>query len=194
MSITAERSLRRFALVAAAMLILCICPHIGMSGEPTFVVRLMNGQDRSYAIDAVQRVDFGPDTLRVVAMGRTDSYEMESIVRVRFLWDEWTAIDHPEDASVSVSAMHLFPNQPNPFSPETRIAFELPEAGHTELRIYAACGRLISTLVKEHRGAGPHSVFWNGRDQAGRKMPSGVYFYSLAAPGVKESRKMVLLR
>ena len=62
-----------------------------------------------------------------------------------------------------------------------------------ELGIYSVSGRLIRRLVKDTREAGPHSVTWDGRDGAGLKVSSGIYFYQLTASGTKESRRMILL-
>jgi flagellar hook assembly protein FlgD len=75
----------------------------------------------------------------------------------------------------------------------TRIAFDLPKAGPVELVIYSVNGRLIRRLVKESRVAGRHTASWDGRDDAGEKVGSGIYFYQLTAPGVEESRRMILL-
>jgi flagellar hook assembly protein FlgD len=62
-----------------------------------------------------------------------------------------------------------------------------------KLGIYGVDGRWIRGLVDDVRGAGPHSVVWDGRDNAGRRVPGGVYFYALTAPGIAESRRMILL-
>jgi hypothetical protein len=99
----------------------------------------------------------------------------------------------PRDAAALVKAVHLFQNQPNPFSPETRIAFDLPKSGPVELVIYSVNGRLIRRLVKDTREAGRHTASWDGRDDAGEKVGSGIYFYQLIATGVDESRRMILL-
>jgi flagellar hook assembly protein FlgD len=92
-----------------------------------------------------------------------------------------------------VKAVHLFQNQPNPFSPETSIAFNLPMAGPVELVIYGVNGRRIRGLVKDTREVGRHTASWDGRDDAGEKVSSGIYFYQLTAAGAAESRRMILL-
>ncbi len=92
-----------------------------------------------------------------------------------------------------IKAVHLFQNQPNPFSPKTQIRFELPQAGRVELEIYGVNGRLIRTLVNQEHDDGSHLVNWDGLNESGRKVPGGVYFYNLTAPGIKESRRMILL-
>ena len=102
-------------------------------------------------------------------------------------------MEDPEKAAALLKTVHLFQNQPNPFSPETRIAFELPQAGKVELGIYSPDGRLVRTLVTGEHAAGRHSIRWDGLNDAGRKVSGGVYFYSLHAPGVEQSRRMILL-
>ncbi|MCK4549841.1 MAG: T9SS type A sorting domain-containing protein, partial [Candidatus Krumholzibacteria bacterium] len=85
-------------------------------------------------------------------------------------------------------------NYPNPFNPSTTIAFALPEAGHVDLRIYDIAGRLVRILLSERRDAGRHEVAWDGTDDKGSIVASGVYFYSLAGNDQIRTRKMVLLR
>ena len=92
------------------------------------------------------------------------------------------------------AASALAQNYPNPFNPATTIAFSLKAAGPVSLRIYDPAGRLIRTLVDGSRTAGNHEVSWNGLDDAGRQVTSGVYFYSLAAGDFVKTRKMILLR
>jgi hypothetical protein len=88
----------------------------------------------------------------------------------------------------------LYQNSPNPFSPATAIRFWLAQAGYVQLSIYDVAGRLIRTLVDGGIQAGSHSVAWDGRDQKGREMPSGLYFYRMAAGAAAETRPMTLLR
>lgn len=83
---------------------------------------------------------------------------------------------------------------PNPFNPATTIRFGLQEAAHARLRIYDVSGRFVRSLVDGFRSAGAHSEIWNGTDDAGRAVASGVYFYRLQAGAFTETRKMVLLR
>ncbi len=85
-------------------------------------------------------------------------------------------------------------NYPNPFNPSTTIAFDIPDAGHIDLRIYDVEGRLVRVLLGEQREAGSHEVVWNGTDDEGSILASGVYFYSLAANSRVRTHKMVLLR
>lgn len=95
---------------------------------------------------------------------------------------------------VTLGKAEVLQNVPNPFNPETRIDFSLVEAGVATLRVYDAQGRAIRTLMNELRPKGRYSVHWDGRDDSGNRMASGVYFYELTIGGDRSSRKMILLK
>ncbi|MDD4222956.1 MAG: FlgD immunoglobulin-like domain containing protein [Candidatus Cloacimonetes bacterium] len=85
-------------------------------------------------------------------------------------------------------------NFPNPFNPETTIAFSVPKAGPASLKIYNTKGQLVRTLVNDVREAGNHSVVWNGMDNLGNSVSSGLYFYRLSSDGNTVTRKMLLAK
>lgn len=179
-------------LGAAALLLTWMCPAV--ASEMTLAIWHVDGGNMRYSLSEIERVTLGDDTLYVEAGHGFDKYAMDTIARIEFLWDEPTGIDDAHDDTQVLKMLHLFQNQPNPFSPETTIAFNMPREGPADLRIYAPNGRLVRTLTREHREAGRHTVRWDGRDDSGRRAASGVYFYVLEAPGVEEHRRMVLLR
>jgi hypothetical protein len=157
-------------------------------------VLLVGGGTASYPVNDLHRIGFEGDTLVVVHAGGTERYGAATVVRIEFLWSPANSgVVDPREAAALVKAVHLFQNQPNPFSPETSIAFDLPMAGPVELVIYGVNGRLIRRLVKDTREAGRHTASWDGRDDAGEKVGSGIYFYQLTAAGAAESRRMILL-
>ncbi len=80
-------------------------------------------------------------------------------------------------------------NYPNPFNPTTTIEYSLPQDSHIILSIYNISGQFMQVLKEEYQQAGNHSITWNA---AG--MPSGLYFCTLHANGITETRKMVLVR
>ncbi len=88
----------------------------------------------------------------------------------------------------------LYGNFPNPFRGQTRIEFQLPKAGRVNLAVYSVTGQLVKTLASENRAAGRHSVRWNGKDNAGRDISSGVYFYRLSGAGQSATGKLVLVK
>ncbi len=85
-------------------------------------------------------------------------------------------------------------NYPNPFNPETTIAYSIPKAGNASLKIYNTKGQLVRTLVDDVRDSGNHSVVWNGCDNEGRSVSSGLYFYRLSSDGNTVTRKMLLAK
>jgi hypothetical protein len=89
---------------------------------------------------------------------------------------------------------YLTQNFPNPFNPSTTVRFSLPQVQFVNLAVYSVDGRLIATLVNESRPAGPHEIEWDGRDDLGREVSSGVYFYRLETGSIKESKRMVLIK
>ncbi len=88
----------------------------------------------------------------------------------------------------------LYPNYPNPFNPSTQIAFFLPENDNIRLTIYNALGQQIRTLVSGSREAGYQQITWNGRDDQGNSVESGIYFYRLSSGNFDQQRKMILVR
>jgi hypothetical protein len=107
---------------------------------------------------------------------------------------DWTDLDDPDQLAV-VRAFHLRQNAPNPFNPATVIEFAVPSPGRVALRIYDTRGQLVRTLLDTQFAAPKHArVAWDGRDDAGRVVSSGVYFYKLETADHVASRKMLLLK
>jgi hypothetical protein len=94
----------------------------------------------------------------------------------------------------AVSGFTLWPNTPNPFNASTRVTFSLPAAGGVILTVYDLRGQVVRSLVGGDRPAGSHEVEWDGRDQGGRAVASGIYLARLHAGGVVQARKMVVMR
>jgi flagellar hook assembly protein FlgD len=75
------------------------------------------------------------------------------------------------------------------------VSYDVPSGGsHVSIGIYDAAGRLVRTLVDESRPAGNFTIEWNGRDQRGRAVASGIYFYRMTAGSFNDTKKMVLLK
>ena len=92
------------------------------------------------------------------------------------------------------SAFALGQNFPNPFNPKTTINFALPNAGEVALDVFSATGQHVRTLQSGDMAAGQHSVVWNGKDDAGHSVGSGIYFYKLQSDELSETKKMMLLK
>ena len=85
-------------------------------------------------------------------------------------------------------------NYPNPFNPSTLIEFDLRNTQDIELEIYNIAGKKVRSLISAELAGGKHSVIWDGTDQRGELLPSGIYYYSLSSNYGKDVKKMTLLK
>ena len=88
----------------------------------------------------------------------------------------------------------MYPAAPNPLNPTTTIRFELVRDGHVELAIYDLEGRRVRTLAGGFLPAGEHREIWDGRDDAGQGVASGVYLVRLRGTDFAQARRVVLVR
>lgn len=100
----------------------------------------------------------------------------------------------PSSGSAGAPAFALSPGSPNPFAGATTIRFSIPAASHARLAVFAPDGRRVTTLVDGAIAAGPHALAWDGRDNAGRAVASGVYFVRLEAGARTAIQKAILAR
>jgi len=96
------------------------------------------------------------------------------------------------DDPVAVLVTSLKGCYPNPFNPTTTISFSIKEKAPVELVIYNILGQKVRTLVNQPLEPGEHSIVWNGTDNKGRSVASGIYFYRMKAGNYSETKKMVL--
>ena len=107
-------------------------------------------------------------------------------------WEEIVGVDDPAIIEPSGFSLSAFPN---PFNPLTTIKYQLIKSGYIELKIFNIKGELVRTLVKDERNIGDHSVIWNGDDESGKHVSSGVYLYKLNVNNKTEAvKKCVLLK
>jgi uncharacterized delta-60 repeat protein len=124
-------------------------------------------------------------------------------------WSVYTTIKYAqtrvaikEQQGVTPTEFLLSPNFPNPFNSSTIIQYQLPQTAEVELCIFDLQGHKVTTLVKDCANSGSHQLIWNGSDESGRSVASGIYFYQLKTIGVSAgsrrsliaTRKMLLLR
>jgi len=96
-------------------------------------------------------------------------------------------VAHPKTFSLSQ-------NYPNPFNPFTRISYSLPKDCEVRLNIYNVLGQRVRVLVNESKKAGYYYAIWDGKDEGGRQVGSGIYFFRMEAGDFKSTKKMVLIR
>ena len=97
------------------------------------------------------------------------------------------------------TATNLLPNYPNPFNPETWIPYHLAIDADVQITIYDAKGVLVRQLDLGHQPAGfytdrGHAAYWDGRNEGGELVASGVYVYQLRAGGYSQARRMVIVK
>ncbi|MCK4404211.1 MAG: T9SS type A sorting domain-containing protein, partial [candidate division Zixibacteria bacterium] len=104
-----------------------------------------------------------------------------------------TGVEETADHSIP-RVFSLAQNYPNPFNPTTSIQYVLLREGFVQLQIYNIAGQLVRTLVSRKERAGTHTVSWNGKDNDGKSVSSGIYFYRLETDRFKSAKKMLLLK
>ena len=173
-----------YAINDAILLLLDImkgtCPEAGAllsaigNSEPVAVIEGLTPGDIAYIENMMEQMELTP--------------EQEAALRLA-LYGEVGKAGLPK-------AFFLAQNSPNPFNPATMISFNLPEGASEQvsLKVFDLRGRLVRTLVDGAGEAGTYSVFWDGRDHAGRRVSSGVYLYRMQAGEFIQTRKMVLLK
>ncbi len=92
------------------------------------------------------------------------------------------------------TAWRIGPCVPNPFNPRATIHFSMPAPGRVRLIVHDLRGRRVETLIDGHRGAGPHTARWDGRDTRGRALASGIYYVSATGPAGRALLKITLVR
>jgi hypothetical protein len=123
------------------------------------------------------------DTLFLATLG-AGVYRYQSIL---------TNIETVDNSQIYKSIL-IYQNYPNPFNPSTTISFDLPTECIVSLNIYDLTGRRIKTLTSTQYPAGSHQIQWDGRDDRGNSVSTGIYVYRILAGEYRQSRKMMLLK
>jgi hypothetical protein len=105
------------------------------------------------------------------------------------------AVSVPYEVAVpSTVGPFLWSSCPNPFNPATEIAFRVGWTGPVSLEIFNTAGQLVRTLVRSRKEPGTYTVWWDGKDDSGGKLASGVYFCQFVVGVFMQTRKLVILR
>ncbi len=157
---------------------------------------------------ATKYTSFGTDSARVAFEGFSFNYIQEGGERLQLLKSILTgyfkepvcyyASGVPEDTpgqSVPGIRDALEQNAPNPFNPETAIGYSVSQAGPVEIRIYNVAGALVRRIEQRASSPGRYAAHWDGTDDGGRRLASGVYFYEIqTGSGFRASRKLLMLK
>jgi hypothetical protein len=127
-----------------------------------------------------------------------DDVRVAPIDRFEIAHDVLNFMQVPGNVDITQSAIpkayRLAQNYPNPFNPSTTIKYDMKDKGLVTVRIYDVAGRLVRTLVNETKDAGAYSAVWDGRNNIGADVASGIYFYKMDTAGFVATKKLVLLR
>ncbi len=139
----------------------------------------------SYSLNA-----YANQTIRVAIQCVSNDAFIFMVDQVQIEAPGGTDIPNNDIAAVS----QLIGNYPNPFNPETRIAFSTKENGPVSIDIFNIRGQKVKALLNENMVAGPHTVVWNGTDDNGKSVASGVFFYRMKSGKYTSTKKMILMK
>ncbi len=122
-----------------------------------------------------------------------DSLLSDPLIRAIIKYDQSTDVAEDEEILLPASFV-LHQNYPNPFNPSTRIDYYLSQPTEVKITIYNLLGQKVKTLIGQYQTEGSKTVFWDGKDDAGIDVASGVYFYKVVAGAHKTVKKMILLK
>ena len=99
-----------------------------------------------------------------------------------------------DEHGLTPESFELYQNFPNPFNPETVIQFDVAKRTEMNISVYNLLGQRVKTLLNKNMETGTYTLKWNGRDDTGSMLPSGMYFYELKSPLFTSVKKLVLVR
>jgi len=117
-----------------------------------------------------------------------------NLLRIGYATDTSRVVGIEDYSSIIPSSFVLHQNYPNPFNPISTIRYDLPQGGEVSLIVYNILGREVARLVDGYMEPGYHQVQWDGMNNSGRELPSGIYITRLVTPEYTKSIKMVLLK
>jgi hypothetical protein len=149
----------------------------------------------SLTISTTAETDTGWYTLTITGQRMLAKFNgLVHSIQVKLKVNEASDVGEWADNPNAPKSFALFQNQPNPFNPETKISYYLPRACQAKLTIYNVLGQRVKTLFDGHQEAGMQNLTWNGRDDDGNQLSSGIYFYRLQADDFIQTRKMSLVK
>ena len=182
MNVSGRRGLRRVAAPAGPRPIRASPTRWALSQ-----VGFGSGQDELVVVDVPAA---GWYCISVWKKGSAD-LALAGTYNLRF-YSGWTSGVGDDLPSVTTTA--LVDITPNPFNPQTKITYDLARESRVLLEVYDLQGRRVRTLIDAQQGVGRHTENWNGVDDAGGKVASGLYMAKLTAGGVTQMMKMTLLK
>jgi len=148
-------------------------PHAGM-GPHTVTLEVPNGCYSPVGITCM--VDAPPDP------------EWDA------LWAEYEVLEQARPLKVLPAETRIIGSYPNPFNPSTTIRYALSEDARVSVKIYNTLGQLVRTIVDADQSEGYHEAVWDGRNETGSSVSSGIYVYRLVTGEFTQTRRMLLMK
>lgn len=133
-----------------------------------------------------------PNNVYQFAITSVHTNSIESLPAFSQLIEKTSAGIHPEIYPVNITG--LGGNYPNPFNPETTISYSLGENSDVVIEVFNLKGQKVRTLVNENKNRDHYTVLWNGKDDIGKAVSSGIYYYRMKTINLEETRKMILVK
>jgi len=124
--------------------------------------------------------------------GTRITYQLTEIHRIDFT--NIVSGQHAKGSTQITQSFKLLQNYPNPFNPSTIIEYQIPEAGKVEIEIYDITGRLVRMMENVNHSAGKYQMVWDGLNENGIKVASGLYLYSVKYQNTIHTKKMILIK
>jgi predicted outer membrane repeat protein len=158
-------------------------------GDPIFWIWDLNNDGFSDSNEQNPIYIYDETGSYTISLEISDGFDL--VTEIKF---NYVVVD-PSDVESEVIPLRteLLGNYPNPFNPETTLKYNLHEPADLQIQIFNYKGQLVRTIVDQYSEAGHYSTIWNGRDESGKFLPSGIYFYKMKVNGKTEAVKKCLM-
>ncbi len=166
------------------------------SGKLSFNGANPSGADGKSNVLTVTFIVYGPNTLDLEFTAMLSALDFTNLMPILTVTDGSiiTAVTEHNEVAALPKEFALGQNYPNPFNPQTEIRYELPKESQVVLAIFNLVGQRVKTLVNGKIAAGRYTVKWNGADDGGKNLSSGLYIYRFEAGEYVQARRMLLVK
>ncbi|MCK5127021.1 MAG: fibronectin type III domain-containing protein [candidate division Zixibacteria bacterium] len=152
----------------------------------------MGGNNQEYTLDGLEEaIEYWVVLVAVDEANNTSG--ISNVASGESGFEFGTGADDDDPAGIP-DEYELHQNFPNPFNPTTTIEYSVPEQSYVALTVYNIIGQKVALLIDGEKNAGTHTVTWDGTDDNGVSVTSGIYFYTIQTSTFRQSRKMVLMK
>ena len=166
--------------------------------NPTGTAFLFQSLDTLYHLVQFSLADYrGFDSTLTLIIPETESHTFSAKIQYRFLDNKGIELSKGIsylNVDILPDKFAVFNNYPNPFNPVTTIRYDLPESMNVQIKVFDVLGRTVNTVDYNQTQAGRHTFTWHGKNELGKKVSTGIYFFQLTAGQDTRIQKMLLLK